>query len=649
VGVPGSIAQPRARGFALALFAALIAVAAPFMRHGVDGDVRQVHAVSTFDVTSNADPGDGICDLTCTLREAITAANASPGTDGITFTIGLGGAQTIAVSGSPLPDITEAVTIDGTTQEGYAGVPIIELQGTGVGDIEPGLRVTGGGTTIRALVVNRFKENGITLTGGGNNVVEGSYIGVGLNGTTDFGNAGGGIAIFNSTGNRIGGTTLAQRNIISGNTEAGVTVSGGAGNVIEGNYIGTNAAGNAALSNSRGVLVQSGATNTRIGGTAAGAGNVISGNANYGVQLTGILGNVTGTLVQGNIIGTRPDGVTALANALHGVYVNNFSGSTAESNVIGGTAAGAANIIARNTGDGVRVSGTGATRNPVRANSIHTNGGKGIENVTGGNAELAPPTIIGANPVFGTACAGCTVDIYTDNVDEGRTYRGSTTANGSGQWTFPGPLSEAFITATATDVFGNTSEFSAALSTTAPTPTPTPTRTNTPTPTNTPTRTPTPTSTNTPTRTPTPTSTNTPTRTPTSTSTNTPTRTHTPTPTHTATPTSTHTPDPALDSDGDGCSDAEETGDNRLLGGQRDPFNPWDFYDVNGSRKVDAQDIGQVRLRFNGTGPTPPEDIPYDRQSGAESWAPGPPDGAINGVDIGLVRLSFNHSCQAPP
>ena len=64
----------------------------------------------------------------------------------------------------------------------------------------------------------------------------------------------------------------------------------------------------------------------------------------------------------------------------------------------------------------MRISNVNAIRNPVRGNSIHTNGGKGIENVTGGNAELAPPVIIGPNPLFRTACANCTVDIYTDAV-----------------------------------------------------------------------------------------------------------------------------------------------------------------------------------------------------------------------------------------
>jgi hypothetical protein len=103
------------------------------------------------------------------------------------------------------------------------------------------------------------------------------------------------------------------------------------------------------------------------------------------------------------------------------------------------------------------------------------------------------------------------------------------------------------------------------------------------------------------------------------------------------------------DVDGDGCSDVEEFGTAPLTGGARDPDNRWDFYDVNGSQKVDAVDINLVRSNFNGTGPTPPEDLIYDRSIGAAPWAPGPPDNKINGVDVNLVRAVFNHSCQPPP
>ena len=103
--------------------------------------------------------------------------------------------------------------------------------------------------------------------------------------------------------------------------------------------------------------------------------------------------------------------------------------------------------------------------------------------------------------------------------------------------------------------------------------------------------------------------------------------------------------DCTTDADGDGCVNAQEVGGTPALGGGRDPYNPWDFYDVNDSRKVDAADIGMVRARFNANGPTPAEDLPFDRSAGAAAWAPNGPDDKINAVDIGLVRASFMHSC----
>lgn len=104
-----------------------------------------------------------------------------------------------------------------------------------------------------------------------------------------------------------------------------------------------------------------------------------------------------------------------------------------------------------------------------------------------------------------------------------------------------------------------------------------------------------------------------------------------------------------FDTDGDGCTDFEEDGLEKLLGGLRDKNNRWDFYDVDGTRKIDAVDVGAVRSRFNPSGPLPPADQPYDRGPGAAPWAPGAPDGKINAMDIGYVRASFNHSCEEPP
>ena len=106
-----------------------------------------------------------------------------------------------------------------------------------------------------------------------------------------------------------------------------------------------------------------------------------------------------------------------------------------------------------------------------------------------------------------------------------------------------------------------------------------------------------------------------------------------------------------VDDDGDGCSDAEELQTaplSWLSGGQRNPLNLYDVYDVNLSGRIDGVDIGQVRSRFSAQ-PQPPGNERWDRRAGTASWAPGAPDGFINGLDIGLVRNSFNTNCTNPP
>ncbi len=99
----------------------------------------------------------------------------------------------------------------------------------------------------------------------------------------------------------------------------------------------------------------------------------------------------------------------------------------------------------------------------------------------------------------------------------------------------------------------------------------------------------------------------------------------------------------AVDTDGDGCADSEELGTVNYAGGLRDPLNPWDFYDVDGDKRVNAIDINKVRSKAFQDFP------PYDRGMGAAPWAPGPPDGIVNAVDVGHVRASVNHYCVDPP
>ena len=300
----------------------------------------------TLTVTNTNDSGAG------SLRQAMLDANESSCVDTIAFSIGTG-AQTIAPT-SVLPTITDPVVIDGTTQPGFTNAPLIELSGASAGAVD-GLTISAGSSTVKGLIINRFSsgsKSGLYILTNGNNTITGNYIGTTADGTAAAANYWG-IRINGVSGNTIGGTTSAARNVLSGNTWKNIALENGASsNIVRGNYIGTNAAGTAAVTGAStiGVYIIDAPSNT-VGGTASNQANVISGNANIGVYIYGA--SSTGNLIQGNTIGSglhaherpRP---TASASP---------SGTTT-GNTIGGTAAGAGNIIASNTNDGVAITGT---------------------------------------------------------------------------------------------------------------------------------------------------------------------------------------------------------------------------------------------------------------------------------------------------
>src|SRR5207244_573235 len=177
---------------------------------------------ASFTVTNTNDSGAG------SLRQAILDANASAGADTISFNISASGVQRITLT-TILPSITDPVTIDGTTQPGFSGTPVIVVNGnfrTG-----NGLTITAGNSTVRALVLINFagssaNGHGISLTTNGGNVITGCYIGVDADGVTRARNNTDGILINDVMNNTIGGTTAAERNIISGNTGNGIQISG---------------------------------------------------------------------------------------------------------------------------------------------------------------------------------------------------------------------------------------------------------------------------------------------------------------------------------------------------------------------------------------------------------------------------------------
>ena len=201
-----------------------------------------------FKVTNTTDT-----DVPGSLRAAINSANTVAGTDTIVFKIGTG-AQTIAPA-SALPTATQTIVIDGATQPGFAGTPLIQISGSGAGAVS-GLTLGAGssGSTIKGLIVSNFSSTsqfGISMIGGTtNNTIQGNWIGLNGTGTAAAGNFHGiGLTSGNLVGtNGDGVNDAAERNVISGNSNDGV-FAGGNNNKVAGNYIGTNAAGNASVSN----------------------------------------------------------------------------------------------------------------------------------------------------------------------------------------------------------------------------------------------------------------------------------------------------------------------------------------------------------------------------------------------------------------
>ena len=250
----------------------------------------------TFVVNSKDDHNDGLCDASdCTLREAVLAAADNVGPDTIHFDIPGGGLQTIPLTSS-LPDIGSSLTIDGTSEPGTpAGHPGIELTDAGSGVWA--MRLTGGQSTIRGLIINGYAEQ-IALTGGAGHTIVGNYLAT--NATTTSTNGGQGVNIDGANDSVIGGTAAADRNIIGG-TGMGVEVAAGTDNVIEGNYIGVAPDGTTRISNAvNGIGLDS--DRTMVGGTAAGSGNVIAVDTN-GITIGG--GDIaSNNVIEGNSIGT---------------------------------------------------------------------------------------------------------------------------------------------------------------------------------------------------------------------------------------------------------------------------------------------------------------------------------------------------------
>lgn len=466
----------------------------------VQGNVVGLNAAGTGKIHN----GDGIA-LCCgaqlnTIGGTTTAArNIISGNQYSGISIGSNETNNNLVQGNYIGLDATGSTVQGNTFDGIAiygdgpapsptpgPAPNTGAQSNTIGGLTSGARNIISGNGGNGVSIGNPGSNGTN-----NNLVQGNYIGTDPAGTTAKPNAGAGVVIYGGTqSNTIGGTTPSGRNVISGNTGQGVAIGGLGGslgatigptqNVVAGNYIGLDATGVAKIANnSTGVDIYGTAQSNTIGGTWAGARNFICGSTYYGVALSGI--GTNSNLVQGNTIGLNVGG-TIIANGLQGVALfqsQQADPSGPQSNLIGGSALGASNIIAGNTSEGVAVFDAGTLKNTIRQNSIFSNSAKGIALSNGGNnsqpapTSLSPAVSTAANPngtdVGGTySGSAATIEFFASptgdpsGFGEGQYFIGSI-STGSGSFT--AHLAAAVpvgyvISATSTDANGSTSEFS---------------------------------------------------------------------------------------------------------------------------------------------------------------------------------------------
>ncbi len=308
-------------------------------------DKRTVAPQATFTVINTNDSGTG------SLRQAIMDANNNPGPDMIGFNIGTG-VQTIRPQ-APLPTVTDQITIDGTTQSGFTGTPIIELDGSGAGSGTYGLVINAENSTVKGLAIGNFGAGAIRLVQLGNNTIMGNFLGTDASGQQNRGNAGEGVNIFNSNGNLITGNTIVF------NSDGGSIISS-SGNVVKNNNLGTDPTMTRDMGNQGAGFGFANSFNNKFEGNRVffnrlgffgfgGTGNTFGGtdplNANIiGRNETGImLNNSSNNLLQGNFIGTN-----ALSDNLGNQVAGIELAGTSSNNTIGGGTVKASNWIAFN-------------------------------------------------------------------------------------------------------------------------------------------------------------------------------------------------------------------------------------------------------------------------------------------------------------
>jgi parallel beta-helix repeat protein len=375
------------------------------------------------------------------------------GDDGVTFS---SDATNTVVSGNYI-----GLAADGTTR-----LPNT-FDGVEIGD-QAYSNTIGGDTSGERNIISGNGGNGVSVEGH-DNVISGNYIGTDAPGTAARGNMLDGVYLTrDADSNLIGGDAPGARNLISGNESGGIDLNGADNNTLAGNYIGVNAGGTDVLANDGfGASMGNGAEGNTIGGDTAAEGNIISGNSRAGMYVAGV--TTFGNVISNNYIGTDASGTADLGNDDDGIELDFGT----HDNVIG-----PGNVLAHNGYCGVFVDDDTTIGNTITQNRIFSNSVLGICLTEGAHGGIAAPEIAdtefaaGDVTVAGSACSGCTVEVFGNSTDdgEGEFYVGSATTDGSGAFSLVlTALPYLYLTATATDVTNGTSEFSRVFTSTVAT------------------------------------------------------------------------------------------------------------------------------------------------------------------------------------
>jgi len=352
-------------------------------------------------------------------------------------------------------------------------------------------------------VISGNQQFGVYIYGNkvDSNLVAGNYIGTDATGMLSTGNHNQGIALQGGSKH-----TRIKNNLISGNSSNGIHIVhvNTDSSIITGNWIGLNATGADTLPNhSNGILIEGWASGHTIGGSGPEDGNIITGNRSRGINVQGdstsnicIRNNYIGTDTSGTVgLGNRTDGISLdglnheirsnviAGNGNTGIYLHARSkGHTIAENRIGVQAVsddslpntnygidvlgqsssiiiGPDNVIACHSPAGIHLLNADVKKITITQNSINKNE-KGIILEAGANEGIETPIILSTDPVAGFGPPDCTIEVFSDSADQGRLYLGSAASDQNGEWVYFGSVVGPYVTATATDAAGNTSEFS---------------------------------------------------------------------------------------------------------------------------------------------------------------------------------------------